>query len=145
MVYEEVNGIWAQAGIALEVRTIQRISVAHEVLREVVAGDFRPFFRAVDRDFDLPEPSLLNGFYARDIGGPNGITPFGTRIFFVNDAPSVHDERVTAHEIGHILGLHHTLLDRGRLLYPGTNGMGLTEEEMMVARYVAQGLLDGLR
>jgi hypothetical protein len=144
-VYEKVDGIWAQAGIRFEVRTSQRVSVPHALLQDVVRGRFGPFFNAVGQTFDLPDPSMLNAFYAREIGGPNGITPSGSRLFFVNDRPSVHDERVTSHEIGHILGLHHTLLDTGRLLYPGTNGMALTDEEITVARYVAQGLLDGLR
>ena len=66
-------------------------------------------------------------------------------MFFVTDTPSVHHERVTSHEIGHILGLHHTLDDSGRLMFPGTNGMELTVEEITVARYVAQGLLAGVR
>ena len=61
------------------------------------------------------------------------------------DTPSVYDERVTSHEIGHILGLHHVLDDAGRLLYSGTNGMSLTEEEQAVARYAAEGLLAGVR
>jgi hypothetical protein len=44
-----------------------------------------------------------------------------------------------------MLGLHHALDDEDRLLYSGTNGMTLTEEEIIVARYVAQGVLDGVR
>jgi predicted Zn-dependent protease len=61
------------------------------------------------------------------------------------DLTGVHHERVTSHEIGHILGLHHVLDNSDRLMYSGTNGMALSEEEITVARYAAQGLLDGLR
>ena len=78
-------------------------------------------------------------------GGTNGIAPFGARAFFVTDQPSVHSDRVSSHEIGHILGLYHTLADENRLMFPGTNGMLLTEEEIIVARYAAKGLLAGLR
>jgi len=144
-VYHKVNEIWAQAGIKVEVQTIDRVPVPPLYLEAIAARDFRPFFSATRERLDIPNPSLLNGFYAKDIGGPNGITPFGSRVFFVTDVPSVHDERVSSHEIGHILGLHHTLEDTSRLMYPGTNGMLLTEAEITVARYAAQGLLDGVR
>ena len=84
-------------------------------------------------------------FYSQSIGGPNGIAPFGTRLFFVMDTPSVRDERVSSHELGHILGLHHVQDDPDRLMFSGTNGMTLTQEEVTVARYFAQGILDRLR
>ena len=144
-IYEKVNEIWGQAGIEIEVQTIRRITLTGEVIQAIAKGEFGPFFNAAGREIPLPAPSLLNGFYAREIGGPNGINPAFTRVFFVTDTPSVHDERVTSHEIGHILGLHHTLDDPDRLIYPGTNGMNLTEKEIVVARYAAQGLLDGVR
>lgn len=139
------NEIWSQAGIELDVQSVQRLTVPTSALEGIGRGEFSSFFRTAGVDFNIPDLSLINGFYVRAIGGPNGIAPSGTRTFFVMDEPSVHDERVTAHEIGHILGLHHTLEDRNRLLYPGTNGMSLTEEESVVARYVAQGLLAGVR
>ena len=77
--------------------------------------------------------------------GPNGVAPAGTHVALMIDEPTVDDERVTAHELGHHLGLHHVGSDRGRLLFPGTNGRRLTQEEADVARYVARGLLDGVR
>jgi len=144
-VYEKANQIWAKAGIVLEVQTIQRVMVPPSYLQAIATQDFRRFFAGAADEFYIPNPSLLNGFYARNIGGPNGITPAGTPVFFVTDTPSVHHERVTSHEIGHILGLHHTMADADRLMYPGTNGIELTEEEIIVARYVAQGLLAGIR
>lgn len=144
-IYEKVNGIWASAGITIQVQAIQRITIPDSVLQSILIGDFQPFRASIGREFDVPDPSLLNSFYTREIGGPNGIVPFDARLFFVADEPSVHDERVTSHEIGHILGLHHTLVDEGRLMFPGTNGMSLTDEELTVARYTAQGILDGFR
>ena len=44
-----------------------------------------------------------------------------------------------------MMGLHHVLCDAGRLLFSGTNGMTLTEDEATVARYFARGILQGLR
>jgi hypothetical protein len=131
-IFKLVNEIWAPAAITIEVQAIAR-------------GDFQPFFDGAGRDFDVPDPATINAFYAREIGGSNGIVPFDARLFFVNDEPTVHHERVTSHEIGHILGLHHTLEDAGRLMFSGTNGMALTDDEITVARYTVQGILNRLR
>ncbi len=139
------NDIWAQASIGFDVQAIHRVAVQTADLQALAEGDLQPFFQSAGTSLSMPEPSLINGFYAQNIGGPNGLTPLSSRTFFVMDTPSVHDERVTSHEIGHILGLHHTLSDPGRLLYPGTNGMMLTDSEILVARYVAQGMLEGVR
>ncbi|MEM7119423.1 MAG: hypothetical protein AAF614_43825 [Chloroflexota bacterium] len=144
-VYEKVNTIWAQANIAIEVAHMQRLTLPTVHAQNIWRGDFRPFFLGIDYDFPLPETSLINAFYAQEIGGPNGIVPFRTTLFFVNDNPSVHHERVTSHEIGHILGLHHALDDRNRLMFSGTNGTLLTPEEVTVARYTAKGLLQNFR
>ena len=144
-VYEKVNAIWAPSGIIIDLQAIHRVPMPPAYLTAVADSDFERFFSGINQDFSLPEPSLLNAFYAGDIGGPNGITPFGTRTFFVTDFPSVHHERVTSHEIGHILGLHHVLDNSGRLMFSGTNGMALSEEEIGVARYAAEGLLEGVR
>jgi len=144
-IFERANEIWAQAGIVLEIQAVHRLDVPTTDLQALVGGDLDPFFRSAGSAIPLPDLALINGFYAQRIGGPNGVNPYSSRTFFVMDKPSVHDERVTAHEIGHILGLHHTLEDSNRLLYSGTNGVALTKEEIAVARYVAQGLLDGVR
>ena len=144
-IYDRVNGIWEPAAIEIDVQNIQTISLPFPVLRAIAAGDFQPFVEAAGREFDIPDASLLNGFYAQSIGGRNGIVPGNGRFFFVTDQPNVHHERVTAHEIGHILGFHHTLGDSGRLMFPGANGMGLTDEESTVARYVASGPLNRVR
>ena len=63
----------------------------------------------------------------------------------VIDEPTVFDHRVSSHEVGHILGIKHTGADRGRLLYSGTNGMTLTQEEITLSRYIAMELLKAKR
>lgn len=142
----KVTEIWSEAGIDLMITVVGTLEVPEDVVADVAARDGIAFLRAAaEGRFDVPDPGAIVGFFVPEAGQVNGFTPLGPRAFFVDDDPTVHDERVTSHEIGHILGLHHTLEDRGRLMFPGSNGMGLTNREIAVARYVAQGILDGQR
>ena len=144
-ILQGMNGIWSQADIRLELETVDTVEVPEVILQGMMAGDLRPFFREVGGGITIPQTSTINGFYLRRVGGPNGINPFRSRTYFVIDEPSVFDRRVSSHEVGHMLGLHHVLGDAGRLLFSGTNGMTLTEDEATVARYFARGILQGLR
>ncbi len=141
-----MNEIWAQAGIELDVKTVARIDVPAEILIDLGAGDTSSFVNAANAGtFTVPDPSIINGFYLGRIGTANGLTPLGTRIFFVADEPTVNDERVSSHELGHIFGLHHVLDDADRLMFSGTNGIDLDEDEQVVTRYAVTGILDGTR
>lgn len=141
-----MNTIWSQAGIELSVEAVIRISVPGDVLNSLAAGDTSLFLSAAASGaIAVPNPASINGFYVRSVGRANGVTPVGSRIFFVIDEPSVNDERVSSHEVGHIFGLHHVLDDSMRLMFGGTNGTDLTALEQSVTRYAAQGILDGVR
>lgn len=140
-----MNEIWSQAGISFVLRNIETVEVPEDILAGMLRGDLEPFFGEIGGEIALTLPSAINGFYIRYVGGPNGINPFRSRSFFVIDEPSVFDRRVSSHEVGHILGLHHDLIDPRRLLYSGTNGMALTEDEAAVARYFVRGITRGVR
>ena len=140
-VAEGIQTIWSDAGITFDPIVIDSIAVPSEVLDGVLAGDARPFLAQAGASFLVPNVGSINGFYVASAGGANGFTPIGSRAFFVTDHPSVHDERVSSHEIGHILGLHHVLDDEDRLLSSGTNGMMLVSSEIAVARYNAEQLI----
>jgi len=141
-----VGAIWDQAGIVFDPINIAEITVPAVVIEAIaLRGDTGPFFDQIGLNFDVPDPGLVNGFYVATAAGVNGFTPNGSRVFFVVDEPSVLDERVSSHELGHIFGLRHDLEDAGQLMFSGTNGMGLTNQEQEVARYGAEGLLETAR
>ena len=142
----DIAPIWEQADIVFDPIRVLAIDMPENVLGQIaVAGRTDSFFTEVGRTFDLPEAGAINGFYVRDAAGVNGFTPIASRVFFVVDEPSVNDRRVSSHEIGHIFGLHHELVDQDRLMFSGTNGELLTDVEQAVARYGAQGVVDGAR
>jgi hypothetical protein len=145
-VFSRMQAIWEPAGINLTLASSAVITAPGSVLQDLSAGSTSSFFDLASAGaIAVPDPGTILGFYVKEIGTVNGLTPQGTRVFFVADDPSVHDERVSSHEIGHILGLSHTLNDAGRLMYSGTNGMDITEEESIVARYGAIAILIGTR
>ena len=143
---DRVAAIWREGGVVLDIQGIHEIDAPADVLLALARGDTSAFLgAAVEGRFAVPDPSVINGFYVRDAGGVNGVAPAGTRTFFVVDEPTVHDERVSSHEIGHIFGLHHETEDPDRLMYSGTNGTDITDLEAAAAVYGARGVLDGLR
>lgn len=142
----DMNEVWSQANIVFDPVTITTVQVPSDALQPIALNlDTNAFFNQAGNTFDIPDASAVNGFYLRFAGRVNGFAPSNSRVFFVVDEPTVHDERVSSHEVGHIFGLHHQLEDPGTLMFSGTNGTVLTEDEIIVARYAAQGVLDGVR
>ncbi len=135
-----VGDIWSVAGISFDPVTVHTIELPRDIVADLISGDAGSFLDGDGPGFTVPEPGAINGFYLAFAGGANGFTPRGSRVFFVADESSVHDERVSSHEIGHILSLEHALDDQSRLMFSGTNGMGLTDAEISIARDVAAGI-----
>jgi len=139
-VFDKANEIWSQAGIRFEIKYIGRMVLPPKILKELVNGNYKPFLGGLNRDFQISNPFPFNAFYASSIGLVNGVA-VRSDMFFVTDFPSVRHERVTAHEIGHLLGLGHAHRDATRLMYSGTNGTVLTKEEIKTARNNAKNKL----
>ncbi len=143
---QRINEIWAQANIVFEPLLVRDLVVPTAVLAPIVSnGNIDPLIDAFRSSIEISDPGVFNGFFLSSAFGVNGFAPSGVRAFFVVDEPTVHDERVTSHEIGHLLGLHHNADDPERLMFSGTNGTTLDSVEQVVARYIAQGVLDGQR
>jgi len=132
--------IWDQADVVFDPITTQVVEVPATVLESILLGNTDAFFDQVNVTFAVENSQAINGFYVRGAFGVNGFTPQGSNLFFVVDKPSVHDERVSSHEVGHIFGLRHDLEAPTQLMFSGTNGTVLSELEQTVARYSVQGL-----
>ena len=133
VVFNKVNEIWSQAGIRFEIDYIGRIPVPNSIIRDVINGNYKPFIQGREVKFEVPSSSRINVFYAYEVGLLNGIT-LEDRVVIIKDSPGSQTERVTAHELGHNLGLHHAHEDSLRLMYPGTSGTVLTSQETKTAR-----------
>ncbi len=141
MIAEGMNDIWAAANVRLQPRVLS-IRVPSEVLADLARGSGRQFYEQAGVSFPLPGLSDVNGFYIPSLGGANGVADPRLGTFFVIDQPTVFDRRVSAHEVGHLLGLSHDTGDRSRLMFSGTNGMLLTDEEIARARAGATAIQD---
>lgn len=119
--------IWSQAGMVLDT-SIKEIVLPQEVATAVATGSFEAVYAILPS-----EDNSFAIFYVHDLLGPNGIA-LAPRIGLVADITTVDDFRATAHEIGHLLGLNHTLQSESRLMFPGANGRGLSNEEIEKVR-----------
>jgi hypothetical protein len=135
----KVNTIWAQAGIALATESIS-VTTALDQPASAKDGSDRWVVAALPRERLLQ--GGLNVFYVKEVG-PNGFYADGLIVVKdtarLGEVPGGLDEplpRVTAHEIGHALGLPHRQ-DLVNLMASGKNGFLLNEAEIAIARATA--------
>jgi len=124
--FKNTQEIWLQASIAFSV-TIDEVNFEAETVERIESGDLAAIYETPECCEEALHIYFLNGI------ATNGIA-VGRNLAVVNDITTVNDFRATAHEIGHLLGLGHTLESRERLMFQGVNGERLSRFEIETAR-----------
>ena len=125
--FEEANQIWEQGQIEFIIEDIDTIEIDSNEFNSVFSGNIETLIEK--NDFDS---CMINGYFAKYFNA-NGVAFPPQGIFVIADLTTVNDYRTTAHELGHLLGLHH-VDGRGNLMFKGANGEVLNQEEINIAR-----------
>lgn len=140
-IQDHVNEIWQQANIYFVVEEVRRVVVPIDITANVIRREIDQFFQTIATEGDVFQTgSHISGFYVQTLKGDNGLHPVGYPAFFAADDTLNDPERVVAHELGHILGLKHTVNRPERLMQSGANGINLTDGEILLARQNASKL-----
>jgi len=136
-----INQIWAQANVVFDPITVTEIEFPPEILQDVAVNhDTRRFLQQLGQGIVMDRPGTINGFYIFDANGVAGYTPQPSQVFFIADQLPSPAERVSAHEIGHVLRLDHPSSPEANLMTAGTGSQALTAAQMQTARQAAQRL-----
>ena len=136
-IFDEVNSIWAQAGIRFELEAIEDLQALDSAPKRWYIKD-RDWVKAAIPTNQL-SLTAIDVCFVRDMG-PNGF--FYGEPVVVCQNPEFHKvsggaknpvARVTAHELGHVLFLQHRQ-DHTNLMASGKNGVSLNSQEIKDAR-----------
>ncbi|OYW89592.1 MAG: hypothetical protein B7Z23_11545 [Pseudomonadales bacterium 32-61-5] len=145
--FDEVNDIWAQAGIRFELEAIDSLQALDLAPKRWFIKDRDWVKKAIPTD--QFSPTAIDMCFVKDMG-PNGF--FYGEPVVVCENPEFHKvsggaanpvARVTAHELGHVLFLQHRQ-ERTNLMASGKNGISLNAQEIKDARKRALEILGQL-
>ena len=131
-IVSDSSAIWQQANVSFEVDSVSFVEVESGELG-LFLEDPRAFLLGISGE-DL---GGINVFLTKTLSGINGVAFTDVSSLVVADFTTSFDFRVLAHELGHILGLPHTVSDGRRLMYQGADGFTLTRDEALQAREAA--------
>ena len=136
-IFGKVNSIWAQAGIAFEIESIEPTTAVELKPEMRLKSEFECVHSMIPKERLSAE--AIDICYVKEVK-PNGFY-YGEPIVVkdtakLKEVPGGLDEplpRVTSHEIGHALGLKHRQ-DTTNLMQSGTTGFSLNDAEIATAR-----------
>lgn len=143
-IFDEVNDIWAQAGIRFELEAIDSLQALNRAPKRWYIKDRNWVKEAIPTD--QFSSTAIDVCFVKDMG-PNGF--FYGEPVVVCENPEFHKvsggaanpvARVTAHELGHVLFLQHRQ-ERTNLMASGKNGVSLNLQEINNARKRALEIL----
>lgn len=144
-IFEEVNDIWAPAGIRFEIESVAEVEALPSPQKKWFEKD-RNWVKAAIPTASFA-PGAIDVCFVREMG-PNGFfygepvvvceNPEFTR---VKGGAANPVSRVAAHELGHVLGLQHRQ-DHVNLMASGRNGVSMNGDEIKAARQKAQSISD---
>jgi len=150
--FEAVNETWAQAKISWEIESIvDTVAQAPDAFAEAIKNPRGRLAAALVGNFSR-ENLLKDGFnvvvgedYGRSIGGVFIPTADGV-VFYAKHGPKgLQTPAVLAHELGHALGLPHTIFEKDNNLMMGsgasrvpTRVKPITDSQIQIARHYAK-------
>ena len=142
-IFAKANRIWHHAGIHLGVESIvyepaakqNRFQLARDLDGQANLAMYRMLFPDSSRTFEGVHAYYLHRFPVNGVwlGGDEVLVQETARLRAVEGGIDEPVPRVTAHELGHVLGLAHRQ-DRTNLLASGTTGTSLNTREVETAR-----------
>jgi hypothetical protein len=146
--FEEVNLIWAQAGIRFELEGVRTLKALDTTPKRWFERDRNWVKAAIPAD--TFSPNAIDVCFVREMG-PNGFF-YGEPVVVcenpeftkVSGGAKNIVARVTAHELGHVLFLQHRQ-DHTNLMASGRNGISLNNQEIKDARARAAQILSEWR
>ncbi|HRH94295.1 MAG TPA: hypothetical protein PLB55_00095 [Prosthecobacter sp.] len=143
-IFDEVNAIWAQAGIRFEIEAVGVLQALDRPLKKWFERD-RNWVKAAIPTNQF-SPTAIDVCFVKEMG-PNGFfygepvvvceNPEFTKVKGGSDNPVA---RVAAHELGHVLFLKHRQ-EHTNLMASGRNGVSLNNQEIRDARERALQIL----
>ncbi|MCX6849474.1 MAG: hypothetical protein NTY98_11175 [Verrucomicrobia bacterium] len=146
-IFDEVNGIWAQAGIRFELEAVGSLQALDLAPKRWYIKDRDWVKKAIPTD--QFSATAIDVCFVNDMG-PNGF--FYGEPVVVCENPEFHKvsggaddpvARVMAHELGHVLFLQHRQ-EHTNLMASGKNGVSLNPQEIKDARKRALEILGQL-
>jgi len=126
--FKEVNRIWSQAGIYIEVNKIVVTETSPRAIIDSLNSNSSEIYY-----HENYAQGKINIFFTKNLSGINGIALPHVDSALIADFTTVNDYRTTAHEIGHLLGLRH-VQESNNLMAQGRNGEMLSESQIITAR-----------